>query len=106
MIRRRVLSRHPGYEAGARIFPQRLTADLGVSMTPVREALQLLSAEGLIVSSPRRGFTVVDLSDSDLADLVTLRVEPELVALRFRGPSAQEGKELRAHLAACEKALG
>lgn len=48
---------------------ERLAAQFGISVTPVREALQSLRSEGFVVLEPRRGFVVADLSQQDVRDL-------------------------------------
>lgn len=47
--------------SGARLVETELTEKLGVSRTPVREALRRLQSEGVIEARPHRGFVVVDL---------------------------------------------
>jgi DNA-binding GntR family transcriptional regulator len=54
-----------------------LTSQLGVSRTPVREALILLEREGLIVSSPNRGCFVRAFSPKDVQEIFTLRTTLE-----------------------------
>lgn len=51
----------------------RLGELLGMSRTPVREALSRLEAEGLLAPLPRGGFSVVALSEDDLRDLYMIR---------------------------------
>jgi DNA-binding GntR family transcriptional regulator len=55
----------------------------GVSQSVVREALTRLTEQGLVVSTPQRGFRVRDLSVQDIAELTETRVEIESVALRL-----------------------
>ncbi|GAA3618106.1 GntR family transcriptional regulator [Microlunatus ginsengisoli] len=62
-IRRRVLS--GDYPRGARLRQDRLAADFGVSITPVREALRVLESERLLVAEPHRGVRVAELIDVD-----------------------------------------
>src|SRR5262249_61983917 len=50
------------YKPGERLVEDRLSADLGVSRIPVREALRLLSAEGVVALPPRRGASVAAVS--------------------------------------------
>lgn len=50
-----------------------LTEQLGVSRTPVREALILLEREGLVVFSPNRGAFVRAFEESDVADIFSMR---------------------------------
>src|SRR5215211_1864685 len=70
------------YTAGQYIRLDQLAAELGVSVTPVREALFVLSAEGLLVQQPRRGFTVVPVTGRDLTDVsnVQAHIGGELAA--------------------------
>lgn len=56
----------------------RVAEDVGVSVTPVREALQALRAEDMVRLEPRRGYIVSQLSRQDLDDL--FRVQSELTA--------------------------
>jgi DNA-binding GntR family transcriptional regulator len=55
--------------AGARVNEAEMAQALGVSRTPVREALKALAAEGLVELLPGRGARVVRLDGKDLADL-------------------------------------
>jgi DNA-binding GntR family transcriptional regulator len=58
---------------GERLVEDRLSAELGVSRVPVREALRGLSAEGLVTLLPRRGATVVEVTPESVAELVEVR---------------------------------
>ena len=58
---------------GERLVEDKLSAELGVSRVPVREALRGLSAEGLVRLAPRRGATVVEVTPETVADLVEVR---------------------------------
>ncbi|HNU20532.1 MAG TPA: GntR family transcriptional regulator, partial [Hydrogenophilus thermoluteolus] len=51
---------------GQWIDEQVIAAELGISRTPVREALKVLAAEGLVTLAPRRGSFVTQISDKDL----------------------------------------
>jgi DNA-binding GntR family transcriptional regulator len=57
------------YRAGSYIRLDRLAAELGISVTPVREALLGLRAEGVLVQQPRRGFAVLPVTRRDIADV-------------------------------------
>ncbi len=57
---------------GAWIDEARLTRELGISRTPLREALKVLVAEGLLRLEPRRGCFVNELSVGDLDDIFPL----------------------------------
>jgi DNA-binding GntR family transcriptional regulator len=55
---------------------------LGVSLSAVREALSRLTAEGLVVAEPQRGFRAAPISEADLRDLTAARIEIETLCLR------------------------
>ncbi len=61
------------YAAGQYIRLDQLAVELGVSVTPVREALFVLSAEGLLLQQPRRGFVVVEVTGRDLTDVANVQ---------------------------------
>lgn len=63
-----------------------LADELGVSRTPLREALRLLQGEGLIEARPNRRVRVAPISMSDLEELYALRVCVEAQALRLAMP--------------------
>ena len=58
---------------GQRLKEEELARELGISRTPVREALLILQAEGLVDASPNRGAVVRALDADDLEDLYQLR---------------------------------
>src|SRR5262245_47572439 len=70
-VRRSILGGR--YKPGERLVEDRLSADLGVSRIPVREALQLLSAEGLVDLQPRRGASVAAISTEVAREMVEVR---------------------------------
>jgi DNA-binding GntR family transcriptional regulator len=57
------------FEAGQRLTQDKLAKTLGVSTMPVREALLRLAAEGLIIASANRSFSVASNSVEDLRDI-------------------------------------
>ena len=57
---------------GIRIDEQLLTVDYGISRTPLREALKVLAAEGLVTLRPRRGCFVTEISEQDLDEIFPL----------------------------------
>jgi DNA-binding GntR family transcriptional regulator len=67
---------------GQRLKEEELARELGMSRTPVREALLLLQSEGLIESVPRRGATVRSYAVDDLDDMYQLRAVLEGYAAR------------------------
>lgn len=64
-------------QPGAALHQADIARRYGVSVTPVREALRLLEAEGRINRSPHRSATVLDLLPTDIKDLYLLRAEVE-----------------------------
>ena len=69
-------------EPGRRLKEEELARELGISRTPVREALLMLQAEGLVVATPNRGATVRVHAAPDLEDLYELRALLEGYAAR------------------------
>ena len=61
----------------------KLSAQLGVSRTPVREAISQLELEGLVRSMPNRGAVVVGVSQQDMEDIYTIRTHIEGLAARW-----------------------
>ena len=61
------------YPAGEYIRLDQLAAELGISVTPVREALFELRGEGLLDQLPRRGFVVLPFTDRDITDVSDLQ---------------------------------
>jgi len=67
---------------GSRLPFAELSARYGSSLSAIREGLQRLVEQGLVISEPQLGFRVVALSEDDLADLTAARCEIEGMALR------------------------
>ena len=92
---------------GRRLSENELARDLGVSRTPIREALALLREERLIAIVPQLGTFVTRISSRAVADAAFVREALECSAVRLAaeriGPDALEG--LGANLAAQEQAL-
>lgn len=72
---------------GAHIGEQQLADDLGVSRAALREALRTLERDGLVVSAPRVGSSVVSLTLRDAYEIVTLREHLEDLAISLGVPS-------------------
>ncbi|MCO5090995.1 GntR family transcriptional regulator [Bosea sp. (in: a-proteobacteria)] len=68
------------FERGLRLYPERLAEQFGVSLTPVREALMRLAAEGYIEAVQRRGFHVRAPDAKQVVDLWQVRLGLELTA--------------------------
>lgn len=78
---------HQGrWPPGAPLRQEDLAAEFGVSRIPVREALNKLQAEGLVVVEPNRGAFVARLSVSEVDEIFDLRVLLECDALRHAIP--------------------
>lgn len=60
-----------------------LADELGVSRTPLREALRMLQGEGLILAEPNRRVRVAPLSLADVEELYAIRIPLEVTALRL-----------------------
>lgn len=68
---------------GQRLTQEQLAADLGVSRIPVREALRVLEAEGLVEARSGRGVAVVEFTRDEAADILTVRGALEGLAARL-----------------------
>lgn len=66
---------------GERLMEIALADRLGVSRTPIREALRKLELEGLVVMIPRRGAQVADITEKDLNDVLEVRIALENLAI-------------------------
>lgn len=77
---------------GDRIDRKALAVRLGVSPTPVNDALHRLTGEGLVEARFRDGFFVPDYTDEDLADLFAVRAGIEGVAARLCAEEAPPGE--------------
>ena len=85
---------------GTRLRPAELAAEHAVSLSVVREALARLAEQELVDWVPQTGFRVAPLSLEDLQDLTDLRLDIEVLAIRYavqRGDVAWEGRVLAAH---------
>lgn len=88
------------YPPGLRLTEERLATDFGVSRNPVREALRIVEADGLVTTMPRRGAVVATPEASTIADLFTVRAALETIAARLAAERAtpRQVAELRALL--------
>lgn len=85
-IKRGVLDR--SYEGGTLLTEGHLAAAVGVSRTPVREALLRLEVEGLIKLYPKKGALVLAVSAQEIADVVETRLLVEEFAVRQAVPAS------------------
>jgi DNA-binding GntR family transcriptional regulator len=70
------------YAAGSRLGEVQLADTLGVSRTPVREALRLLASEGLVEITPNKGARVMAWTEAELDEVFALRAQVEGLAAR------------------------
>ena len=70
LLRQRIFKRE--LEPGSWIDELKLAEEYGISRTPLREALKVLAAEGLVTMKVRRGAYVTEVSEKDLADVYHL----------------------------------
>ena len=68
---------------GERLMEIALANRLGVSRTPIREALRMLELEGLVIMIPRKGAQVAQITEQDLNDVLEVRLGLEELAVRF-----------------------
>ena len=94
---------------GQRVAEAPLAELLGISRTPVRQALPLLAQEGLLTEHGTRGFVVRAFTAADVLDAIDIRACLEGLAARRvaeRGASRAFLRELRDCLADGEAVLG
>lgn len=68
---------------GERLMELQLAAKLGVSRTPIREAIRMLEQEGLAVTIPRKGAEVAKMTEKDMEDVLQIRASLEELAIRL-----------------------
>lgn len=73
-------------EGGTHLGLEALSSQYEVSVTPLREALQLLVAEGFVVQLPHKGFIVASMDRDELEELYTIRMAMEMMATRRAVP--------------------
>lgn len=66
---------------GERLMEIALAERLGVSRTPIREAMRKLELEGLVVMVPRKGAQVANITEKDLNDVLEVRIALENMAI-------------------------
>lgn len=79
-------------EPGQKIVQEQLADQLGISRTPLRSALQMLEAESLIESIPRRGVVVREFNDAEILEIYDCRIALEGTAVRLFAESASQNK--------------
>ncbi|NCD01792.1 MAG: GntR family transcriptional regulator [Clostridia bacterium] len=84
-------------EPGERLMEMQLAEQLGVSRTPIREAIRKLELEGLVLMIPRRGAIVAKITEKDLKDVLEVRaslerLSTELACERMKDETLDEMK--------------
>ena len=77
-------------EPGERLMEIQLAERLGVSRTPIREAIRKLELEGLVLMIPRRGAEVAKISEKNLRDVLEVRRSLEELAIDLACQRIQE----------------
>jgi DNA-binding GntR family transcriptional regulator len=106
LLRQRIFRRE--LEPGSWIDEVKLAQEYGISRTPLREALKVLAAEGLVTMKVRRGAYVTEVSEQDLAEVYHLLALLEsdaaaVVAERATAPQLKELQKLHKELEAAVK---
>lgn len=83
------------FSPGSHLMELVLAKELGVSRTPVRDALARLAEEGLLVYQPNKGFLVRRFEAKDVHDALTLRASLEALACRLVGEGGIGGDSRR-----------
>ena len=93
-----------GHPDPIRLDERQLSQDLGVSRTPIREALSVLEQEGFVRSIPRRGVVVVRKTKREIVEMITVWAALESTAARLAAPRVTPADlaELRSHVEAFE----
>lgn len=92
---------------GERLLEIHLANKLGVSRTPIREAIRKLELEGLVIMIPRKGAVVAEITEKSLRDVLEVRRALEALAVRLACEKIQpeEIEELKESAKEFEKAL-
>ncbi len=83
------------FASGERLPEDRIASELGVSRTPIRDALRMLQAEGLVTNAPNSGARVAAWSEDELSEISQLRVmlegyAAELAAVKIGADTLNE----------------
>lgn len=77
-------------EPGERLMEITLANKLGVSRTPIREAIRKLELEGLVNMVPRKGAVVASISEKDMRDVLEVRITLEELAVKLAIQNMEE----------------
>ena len=92
---------------GERLMENQLAEKLGVSRTPVREALRMLELENLVELVPRKGAQVLDMSEKDITNILEVRsaLEGLATSLACKKMTKEDLQQLKSMEADFEKAV-
>ena len=86
-----------GHAQEIRLDERRLSEGLGVSRTPIREAMTLLEQEGFVRTRPRRGIFVVRKTKREIVEMITVMAALESMAARLAAERATGADIARLH---------
>jgi DNA-binding GntR family transcriptional regulator len=81
-----------GTSGEIRLDERQLSEDLGVSRTPIREALSVLEQEGFVRSIPRRGIVVVRKTKREIVEMITVWAAIESMAARLAATNGRQAE--------------
>jgi len=95
------------FDGGSLLSENDLARQLGVSTTPVHEAMVRLASEGFVELLPRRGVRVVHLSADDVREILEVRegLEAEVIRLALQRLTAEDLTELDGQIAVMDEAI-
>ena len=82
---------------GIRLDERGLSEGLGISRTPIREAMTLLEQEGFVRTRPRRGIFVVRKTKREIVEMITIMAALESMAARLAAERASSGDIAELH---------
>lgn len=71
------------FAPGERLMEKQLAEKMGVSRTPIREAIRKLELEGLVIMVPRKGAEVASITSKDISDVLEVRATLEALAVKL-----------------------
>lgn len=89
-------------QPGERLMETQLGEKLGVSRTPIREAIRKLELEGLVIMVPRKGAQVAQFTEKDIQDVLEVRAALEALSARLACKRMDDRAFLKLQLAIAE----
>lgn len=92
---------------GERLMELQLASKLGVSRTPIREAIRMLEQEGLAITIPRKGAIVAGMTEKDMQDVLEIREALEELSVQVACDKITEAgiTQLRQNMRSFEESL-